>query len=1155
MANGQGSAGVTLREFEVTGPVGTPPPTGIPAGVIGTAEKGPAFVPVTVGSNESFRLKFGSYEGKRFGPLAVNEWMNNSGGRAATYLRVLGAGKGEERGEDGTVTSAGFYVGDQLPVEGGDFGLNPYATNTSDPVPSGSTYFIGANLIETVESSYLSSAGISKSADDWDVVGDSSANGVWVKGDADSSKVYSIYKNTFKYSSQLHKDVIGSDFLAETGDTILSIKAVSSHLLTTTPVFEPIWKFDLGGDDTFEAGPDGPGGAEGNGSASNGGNENAIGNFVIRCNKGQGGVKISQIVAAGQYNHTSGPLASFITLVGAPVAVSYPGGSNELVLWVNASKLKSWALEQQWVSHTLAPLASPVTLSDFKDETRTVLVPNNSDSSFAETLIPMDTAHSHSHPVVMGVIMTPNGVTASINSSTNVLFLDGVIGDVKPSYSLSFDVTDEGYFARILNSDPLKLQELGHCLYAHWDVHPALATVEEGGTFLVEGISDEGTPDFRDFRDRFAHAVSPWVVSQKFGGAASNLFRLHALDDGANISNKYKFSIENIVPGNPNIGDGYGTFDLLVRDWDDTDGTPSVIESFKALTLDPRSDKYIARVIGNSYRYFDFDRPESEQKLVDEIDHLPGSNIIRVEMDPAVDGGEIDPSALPMGFRGIGHVNTLGNIGGESEAGAVTPPLPMRVNIVEGQGPRLKVNSRLYWGAQFEHITDLDNLNVPPRGNNFRDASLLSFVKHFPSHRTDIANFMVSEGDDYCNNGFSLEKVMVKHDSAGKADYREWASARYSRDGSVPADLNPLTLADLSVPKNRRYGKFTFFMQGGFDGVNIFNIDTANLSNKAVTEEINNEARGRTEGPTFMAYKKAVDIMKNTVNGEIQLLAMPGLRNSSITEYAADAVRDRFDALYLMDIEQKATTLDSVGDPYDVSESDQDDAEGRRVSVTATIETFDERDMDNSFAAAYFPDVVINNPASGEAVTVPPSVVVLGAMALNDRLGHPWFAPAGVTRGALSSTVRTKIALSKSNLDSLYDAGINPLTPPSAGQAVTVWGQKTLQAGESALNRVNVRRLLIEIRRQVREIAQTIIFEPNRATTLARFTAAVTPRLQRIQALAGLERFRVVIDSSTTTQQDVENNTIRGKIFVQPTKTIEFVSLDFVVSNNGGEQV
>jgi phage tail sheath protein FI len=113
-----------------------------------------------------------------------------------------------------------------------------------------------------------------------------------------------------------------------------------------------------------------------------------------------------------------------------------------------------------------------------------------------------------------------------------------------------------------------------------------------------------------------------------------------------------------------------------------------------------------------------------------------------------------------------------------------------------------------------------------------------------------------------------------------------------------------------------------------------------------------------------------------------------------------------------------------------------------------------------------------------------------------------------------------------------------------------VWGQKTLQAAASALDRVNVRRLLIEIRRQVREISQTIIFEANRAATLARFSAAVTPRLQRIQAQAGLQRFKVIIDSSTTTQQDIENNTIRGKIYVQPTKSIEFVSLDFVVTNN-----
>jgi len=177
---------------------------------------------------------------------------------------------------------------------------------------------------------------------------------------------------------------------------------------------------------------------------------------------------------------------------------------------------------------------------------------------------------------------------------------------------------------------------------------------------------------------------------------------------------------------------------------------------------------------------------------------------------------------------------------------------------------------------------------------------------------------------------------------------------------------------------------------------------------------------------------------------------------------------------------------------------------------------------------------------------------------LNDAIGHPWFAPAGFTRGALSTTQEARVKLSKTNMDALYDVKINPLVAfpgnatagVNAKGGVIVWGQKTLQQAASALDRVNVRRLLIEIRRQVKEIAQTIIFEPNRESTLAKFSAAVTPRLQRIQTLAGLEKFKVIIDSSTTTQADVLNNTIRGKILLQPTKSIEFVSINFVVANN-----
>ena len=118
---------------------------------------------------------------------------------------------------------------------------------------------------------------------------------------------------------------------------------------------------------------------------------------------------------------------------------------------------------------------------------------------------------------------------------------------------------------------------------------------------------------------------------------------------------------------------------------------------------------------------------------------------------------------------------------------------------------------------------------------------------------------------------------------------------------------------------------------------------------------------------------------------------------------------------------------------------------------------------------------------------------------------------------------------------------------------MVVWGQKTLQRAQSALDRVNVRRLLIEIRREVRTVGNGLLFEPNREETLGRFSAAVNPILQRIQQQQGLDKFKVVIDTTTTTQADIENNTVRGKIFLQPTRTVEFISLDFVVTNAGME--
>jgi phage tail sheath protein FI len=174
-------------------------------------------------------------------------------------------------------------------------------------------------------------------------------------------------------------------------------------------------------------------------------------------------------------------------------------------------------------------------------------------------------------------------------------------------------------------------------------------------------------------------------------------------------------------------------------------------------------------------------------------------------------------------------------------------------------------------------------------------------------------------------------------------------------------------------------------------------------------------------------------------------------------------------------------------------------------------------------------------------------------MALNDRVAHPWFAPAGFARGALASILDTQVKLNRSNLDQLYDAKVNPIVAFPGRSGPAVFGQKTLLAAQTALDRVNVRRLLIDVRRQVRTVANTFIFEPNREETLARFSAAVTPILLRVQQQQGLDRFRVQIDTTTTTQADVENNTVRGKIYLQPTRSVEFIALDFVVTNAGTE--
>jgi len=888
---------------------------------------------------------------------------------------------------------------------------------------------------------------------------------------------------------------------------------------------------------------------------------------------------------------------------------------------------------------------------------------------------------SASKPLIRAVIMTPQGVVATLES-VDADSLGGAAGDGSTLKDVNDGVTPEGgsvlgsvtitgtqeritvmlnghtgtpefpatlrcsldpqapdYFMNVLNHDAACMEKAGHYVYAHYNVYQAQAAIDGTGhdgtgdsdlasgpstlsaAFLIAGANtahadDDGAsadsaptlPNYEDFQERFQTAKSPWVVSQVYGAKVKNLFRIHALDDGVAGSGRFKISIANVMMDSQGR---HGQFDIFVRAINDDDIAPVVYEKFVGVDLNPSSERYLSRVIGDQYMYYDFDKRPGSQKLVVDGIHPARSKFIRVEMAPEVDAGSVPVDALPMGYRGYHHLNTgaaeagaaglrfindqldhVDSLGGDGlgamtdEASvihpAIEPPVPMRSTIAVGVNPKKRAQPQLYWGTNFQVS---DDISEPNKNTKFND-SILSYCKYFPTFNLSGQPLMsvgnnpgvedqadgtlILDSDRFNNNFFSLERIQIVTKSpsvvslknpnvSGVLNQKEWAVAEYRRDGALNSGIttsdgtlvsgDPLIdtrfvdpQTDLIDPSTRRFMKFSFFLQGGFDGTSIFNQEKQFLTNRAAVWEMDDTDQGGVEGSTIASFRKAVDVMAERADVDIKLLTVPGMREEAVTDYAIDAVEERFDAMYIMDVEEKAVNNDLMID-YST----------QKPSVNLTVENLVGRNLDSSFAAAYFPDVVITDPALGTNVQCPPSVAVLGAFSLNDSIAHPWFAPAGFSRGALKSVVETQVKLSRRNLDTLYESDINPLAAFPHTPGVVVWGQKTLQQAQSALDRVNVRRLLIEIRREVRRVGNGLLFEPNREETLGRFSAAVNPILQRIQQQQGLDKFKVVIDTTTTTQADIENNTVRGKIFLQPTRTVEFISLDFVVTNAGME--
>ena len=340
--------------------------------------------------------------------------------------------------------------------------------------------------------------------------------------------------------------------------------------------------------------------------------------------------------------------------------------------------------------------------------------------------------------------------------------------------------------------------------------------------------------------------------------------------------------------------------------------------------------------------------------------------------------------------------------------------------------------------------------------------------------------------------------------------------------GSTFSDASEKITLSLSALGQR---KFVVPFQFGFDGQNPareYKTGTNIVSNNTMGFDLSS---GTASGS--VAYKRAINAISNPDEFDINLLATPGVvhrLHSSVTNHAISKIEARADAMYIMD------------------------AAGYDDTIQTTINTI--KTLDTNYAATYYPWVKMVPRDTSRPIWVPPSVVIPGVIANTDRVAHEWFAPAGLNRGGLTSVTEAKMKLTHAERDDLYENRINPIATFPA-QGVVVFGQKTLQSKPSALDRINVRRLLIALRKFIASSSRFLVFEQNNQALRNRFLNIVNPYMEQVQSNSGLSAFRVVMDDSNNTPDVVDRNQLVGQIFIQPTRTAEFIVLDFVVQPTG----
>ena len=596
---------------------------------------------------------------------------------------------------------------------------------------------------------------------------------------------------------------------------------------------------------------------------------------------------------------------------------------------------------------------------------------------------------------------------------------------------------------------------------------------------------------YTNYKIGFQTPETPWVVSQLKGSAIDRLFKFVSISDGDAANQEIKISIQNIDPIQLQ-------FDVIIRDFNDTDANPIVLESYTRCSLIQGQTTFIGQRIGTVDGVYDI-----------------VSNYVMVEL-----ADNLSPDMFPAGFEGYYFNNYAASATTDpSHNSGIAPQICYKTAY--GQADNVR---KIYLGlSENGYSTDsVIGSGINQNMFNFtgqfgydpKTGELLSHVKSNGFHMDSGATGTYAEGADIIGTF-------------------ETGAGSFQTVDDVVNNLNPYF--------NILSRKFTLVPAGGFDGWDVnrgYRSYTDLYNQGAIFDGVAPQAQAVND---FQAWQTAVNTYSNPEEVTINLFATPGIDWSNNTVLVEDTIdmleNDRADSLYVID-------SPLIGQPQLIGQPKQD-----VQYATDVAGLLNDTGIDSSYSCTYFPWIQIIDTQNNVNVYLPPTGEVVKAMAFTDNTAFPWFAPAGLNRGVTDAR-KSMFKLSQQARDVLYAGRINPLAD-FADAGTAIFGQKTLQVKESALDRINVRRLLLQIKVLIANIAIRLVFEQGDQTTIDQFITKSTPLLDTIKRERGLNDYKIKMDNSNNSQESLDRNELYGDLYLKPTRAVEFIGITFTITPSG----